>query len=314
MPALNPRTIIYALLLIGLALVPLLSEWAGNRFYLSLFNRIVILAIAAVSLNLIMGYGGMISLGHAVYIGIGGYVVGIMTHHGLDNGWIHLVLAIGISALYALIIGAISLRTRGIYFIMITMAFAQIVYFLGVGAYEYGGDDGLSIYSNSDLGGWLKLSNKKTLYWLCYALLLLSIYLVHRVANSRFGMVVQGSMSNDRRMNAIGFPTYRYRLACFVISGALCGLSGALMANYSEFISPVMMDWTRSADLIVMVVLGGLGSLFGPLVGTVLFVLLEHELSALTEVWKLIFGPMLVLLVLFARGGVDGLLRGRRRG
>jgi branched-chain amino acid transport system permease protein len=310
---LDPRLTANALLLAALALVPVYVAMGGSSFYMSLFTRIVILAIAAVSLNLILGYGGMVSFGHAAYIGIGGYSVGVLASHGIHSGALQWPLAIGLSALFALAIGAISLRTRGVYFIMITLAFGQMVYFLGAGAYAYGGDDGLTIRRRSQFGGLVDLGNKTVFYYLCFLLLLAAIYFCHRLVQSRFGVVLCASRSNDRRMNAIGFPTYRYRLAAFVIAGAVCGLAGVLLANHSDFISPAVMHWTRSGDLIVMVVLGGMGTLFGPLYGTVAFLLLEELMSShlpkpLNESWQIIFGPMLILVVLFAKGGIDSLL------
>ena len=307
------RNIVVAALLVMLALVPLYSAWIGNNFALILFTRIVILAIAAVSLNLIMGYGGMVSFGHAAYLGIGAYVVGILAYEGVPSGFLQWPLALVVSGLFALLIGALSLRTRGVYFIMITLAFAQMIYYVAVSLSRYGADDGLTIYRRSQFGG-LDLSNKVVFYYVCLALLLLVILIVWRIVNSRFGMVIRGAKSNERRMRAIGFPTFRYRLTCFVISGVICGLSGALLANHTEFVSPADMHWTRSGDLIIMVVLGGMGSLFGPVIGAVAFLLLEEGLARLTEYWQIIFGPLLLAVVLYARGGIDGLLAGGKRG
>jgi len=221
-------------------------------------------------------------------------------------------VALAASALYALVIGALSLRTRGVYFIMITLAFAQMAYYIVSGIARYGGDDGLTIYKRSQFGI-LDLSNKVVFYYVCVALLLATVYLVWRLVNSRFGMVVQGARSNETRMRAIGFPTYRYKLVCFVIAGTLGGLAGALLANHNEFISPSTMYWTRSGDLIVMVVLGGMGSVAGPVFGAVALLVLEEVLSGITEYWPIILGPLLLLVVLFARGGIDGLLSAIKR-
>jgi branched-chain amino acid transport system permease protein len=297
----------------ALALVPLYTTLTGNTFLLTLFTRVLILAIGAVSLNLIMGYGGMVSFGHAAYLGIGGYAVGILAKEGIGSGFIQWPVAVAASALYALVVGALSLRTRGVYFIMITLAFAQMIYYVAIGLDRYGGDDGLTIYHRSTFGGVLDLNNKTVFYYLCFAVLLAGIYLVSRIVNSRFGLVIQGARANERRMRAIGFPTFRYKLVCFVIAGALCGLAGALLANHTNFISPAMMHWTRSGDLIVMVVLGGLGTLFGPLIGAVVFLLLEEGLSRLTEYPDLILGPILLFVAIYAHGGIEGLLRGGRR-
>jgi branched-chain amino acid transport system permease protein len=300
--------------LLVLALVPVYSALTGNLFPLTLFTRIVILAIAATSLNLILGYGGMVSFGHAVYLGIGGYAVGILVQEEITSGFVQWPVALAVSALFALIIGSLSLRTRGVYFIMITLGFSQIVYYLASGLDRYGGDDGLTIYQRSEFSDLVNLSDKTVFYYVCMGLLIATIYLIWRTVNSRFGMVIQGARSNDRRMQAIGFPTLRYKLVCFVIAGTLCGLAGVLLANHTEFVSPAMMHWTRSGDLIVMVVLGGMGSLFGPLIGAVVLLVLEEVLSGVTEYWPIIMGPLFVLVVLFARGGIDGLLRGARRG
>jgi branched-chain amino acid transport system permease protein len=308
----TPRNLLVAAIFLVLALVPVYTAASGDPYLLSLFTRIVILAMAAVSLNLIMGFGGMVSFGHAAYIGIGGYTVGILAAEGITSGLVQWPLALAASALIALAVGAFSLRTRGVYFIMITLAFAQMIYYLGVGLERYGGDDGLTIYTRSQLGG-VDLTNKTVFYYLCLALLLGTAYLVWHLVNSRFGLVIQGARSNDRRMRAIGFPTYRYRLVCFVMAGTICGLAGALLANHTEFISPAMMHWTRSGDLIIMAVLGGMGSVLGPVLGAVALLLFEELLSGVTEYWQIIMGPLLLAVVLFARGGIDGVLASLRR-
>ena len=317
--------------LVGLLLaLPIYSAMTGNAFLLTLFTRIIILAIAATSLNLIMGYGGMVSFGHAAYLGVGGYVVGILAYEGISSGFVQWPLAVLVSALFALVIGALSLRTRGVYFIMITLAFAQMVYYVAVSLSRYGADDGLTIARRSQFAGLLNLSNRTVFYYVCLVLLLGTIYLVWRLVNSRFGLVIQGARSNERRMRAIGFPTFRYRLVCFVIAGALCGLAGALLANFTNFISPAMMHWTRSGDLIVMVVLGGMGSLFGPTIGALALLVLEETLPLIiklggaplfgeaaaraAEYWQIVLGPMLLAIVLFARGGIYGLLTRGRHG
>jgi branched-chain amino acid transport system permease protein len=311
---LTPRTVFTALLLAVLAFVPIYALLTSDTFAMTLFTRVLILALGAVSLNLIMGYGGMVSFGHAAYLGIGGYAVGILAKEGIASGFVQWPVAIVVSALYALVVGALSLRTRGVYFIMITLAFAQMIYYVAIGLDRYGGDDGLTIYKRSQFGGLLDLQNKAVFYYLCLVLLLASVYLVARIVNSRFGLVIRGARLNDRRMQAIGFPTFRYRLVCFVIAGALCGLAGALLANHTNFISPALMHWTRSGDLIVMVVLGGLGSLFGPLIGAAAFLVLEEGLSRLTEYPALILGPLLLLVAIYVNGGIEGLLEGRRDG
>jgi len=309
---LNPRAGFTAAVLAMLALVPLYAAATGDPFALTLFTRVLILALAAVSLNLIMGYGGMVSFGHAAYLGIGGYAVGILWKEGFASGFLQWPAAIAISALFALVVGLLSLRTRGVYFIMITLAFAQMVYYVAQGLDRYGGDDGLTIGQRSSFAGIVDIGNNTLFYYLCFALLLGSVYLVSRLVNSRFGMVIQGCRSNERRMRAIGFATFRYRLVCFVIAGALCGLAGALLAEHTNFISPAIMYWTRSGDLMVMVILGGLGSLFGPVIGAVTYLLLEEALSRVTEYSGLVIGPALLLVAIYLRGGIEGLFAGGR--
>ncbi len=290
------------------ALAPVFTALTDQPYLLDIATRMLCLAIAAVSLNLILGYGGMISFGHAAFIGIGAYAVGIPAYYGEYNGFIQIPLAMGISALFALVTGAICLRTRGVYFIMITLAFAQMAFFTFVSIEEYGGDDGLVIDTKSQFAGLVDIEQPVSLYYLIFACLLAVLYLVKRIVDSRFGRVVQGSMMNDARMQVIGFNTFRYRLTLYVIAGALCGLAGVLLGNFTGFISPDMMGWTRSGELIFMVVLGGAGSLFGPVLGTAAFLILEEILSAFTIYWQIVFGPVLILVVLFGRGGIDGLL------
>jgi branched-chain amino acid transport system permease protein len=311
---LTPRNAFVAALLMMLALLPVYCAMIGNTFLLSLFTRILILAMAAVSLNLIMGFGGMVSFGHAAYLGIGGYAFGILAKEGITSGLIQWPVALIVCGLFALVVGALCLRTRGVYFIMITLAFAQMAYYIAIALDRYGGDDGMTIYKRSQFGDWVNLSNKTFFYYLCFALLLATVYVVWRLVNSRFGMVIQGARSNERRMRAIGFPTFRYKLTCFVISGMICGLSGVLLANHTDFINPSVMSWIRSGDLMVMAVLGGMGTVFGPVIGAVAFLLLEEGLSRFTEFQGLILGPMLLAVALYARGGIDGILMGLRRG
>jgi branched-chain amino acid transport system permease protein len=312
--SITPRNAVAAGLLVILALLPLYASWTGNVFTMTLFTRVIIMAIAAVSLDLIMGYGGMVSFGHAAYLGIGAYAVGILWKEGIASGFVQWPVAIGASALFALVIGALSLRTRGIYFIMITLAFAQMVYYAALGMDRYGGDDGMNIRQRSTFAGLIDLNNRTLFYYLCLAILIGSIFLVSRIVNSRFGLVIRGARSNERRMRAIGFPVFRYRLVCFVIAGALCGLAGALLANHTSFVSPAMMFWTRSGDLMVYVVLGGLATPFGPLIGTATFLLLQEALSRVTEYSGLFLGPVVLLVALYLRGGIEGLIGGPRRG
>ena len=297
---------VYAAILLILAPAPFIFDWIGQPFYLDLLSRALIFAIAAISLNLILGFGGMVSLGHAAYIGIGAYCVGIPSYYDLYNGWLHLALALTVGGIFALITGAISLRTKGVYFIMITMAFSQMVFFIFLSLEEYGADDGLVIYSRSEFPAWLNMDGSAGLYYWIFGLLILSLLLIQRLVHSRFGRVIVGAKFNEQRMQALGFNTYRYRLACYVISAMLCSLAGMLLGNFSGFISPDMISWARSGELIFMVLIGGVGSLFGPLIGTIAFVTLEEFLSSITVYWHLIFGLMLVALVLYGKGGIHG--------
>ena len=298
----------YATLLLVLAAAPFIFGWINQPFYLDLLSRALILGIAAVSLNLILGFGGMVSLGHAAYIGIGAYCVGIPSYYDYYNGWLHLALALSVSASFALVTGAISLRTKGVYFIMITMAFSQMVYFTFLSLEEYGADDGLVIYSRSEFPDWLSMDSSISLYYWIFTVLLLALFFTHRLVHARFGRVIVGAKFNEQRMQALGFNTYRYRLTCYVISAMICSLAGVLFGNFTGFISPDMIGWARSGELIFMVIIGGVATLFGPLVGTIVFVLLEEFLSAITIYWHLIFGILLVALVLFGKGGIHGWL------
>ena len=268
----------------------------------------MILAIAAASLNLILGHGGMISFGHAAYLGIGAYCVGIPAYYGLDNGPLQIFLAVTVSGIFALITGAICLRTKGVYFIMITMAFTKMVFFGFVSVEEYGGDDGLVIDTRSNFGSFINIENNINLYYFILVSLIICLFLIHKITRSRFGLVIEGSRSNEQRMRSIGFDTYRYRLICYVIAGCICGYAGALLGNFTNFISPEMMDWAASGELIFMVILGGTGSLLGPVFGAAAFVILEEWLSSLTLYWHFIFGALLIIVVLFARGGINGIV------
>ena len=299
----------------GLALLcvlPPLADALGEGFYTVMVSRVLILALGAVSLNLILGYGGMVSFGHAAYLGIGAYAVGILAYHsgdwfGTESAFVAFPAAMLISALFALVIGAISLRTSGVYFIMITLAFAQMVYFFFVSQQDYGGIDGMQMWSRSDAGP-LDLSDDASFYYLALVLLLAVLFLKHRLVQSRFGMVLRGIRENERRMLALGFPTYRYKLVGFMISGAVAGLAGALMANLTEFVSPSLLHWTRSGELMVMVILGGMGSIAGPVLGAFAFLVLEDVLAEITQHWMIVLGPLLILIVLLARRGLYGLL------
>jgi len=307
------RTLILAACVLLLAAVPPLATLLGQLYYIDLLRRVMIFAIAAASLNLILGYGGLVSFGHAAYLGVGGYAVGILAFYGVHSGWLQWAVAIAASALVALLIGAISVRTRGIYFIMITLAFTQMLYYLGVSVEEYGGDDGMRLKVKSQFSGLVDLDDPVDFYYLVLALLLVVIYLVHRLVNSRFGMVLRAAKSNEARSRAIGFSPYPHQLAAFVISGALCGLAGALLANHTSYIAPAFMEWTRSGEILFMVILGGMGTIPGPALGAFALLIIEDLLAGWTEHWQIILGPLLVLSVLFFRRGLAGLLPGGGR-
>ena len=306
-----PRKLAIGAGLVALALVPPLAAWLDAPFYVDLLTRIVIFAIAAVSLDLILGYGGMVSFGHAAYLGIGSYAMGILSHYGFTSGFLHFGVAIGGAAVVALAIGFVSLRTTGVHFIMITLAFGQMIYFLCESLNQFGGDNGLNIPDHSDFAGLLDLDDAPTLYYLAFGCLVVCLLLGSRLVGSRFGMVLRGSKSNDRRMAALGFPTFRYRLTAFVISGAMCGLAGALLANQTLFLAPAIMHWTRSGEIMMMVILGGMGTLFGPVAGAIVYLVLENVLSGLTPHWQAVLGPLLIVIVLYSRGGLFGLVGAR---
>lgn len=303
----------------ALVVLPPAAEALDESFLIGLFTRIFIFALAAVSLDLILGFGGMVSFGHSAYFGAGAYVVGILSFHaaggeapawpfslpGMESALAVWALAVAAGAVLALLVGAVCLRTSGMYFIMITLAFAQMLYYFFVSLEKYGGDDGLSIARRNRLPG-LDLENEATLYYVCLLILAVFLLIGWRLVRSRFGMVLQGCKENEQRMLALGFPVYRYKLTAFVMAGAAAGLAGALMANYMGFVSPGLMHWMVSGEIMIMVILGGMGTLAGPVIGAAVLLLLEEILSAYMEHWMIILGPVLVLVVLFARRGIWG--------
>jgi branched-chain amino acid transport system permease protein len=301
------RAAFWTILVLGLLLLPPLSRALEEPFYIDLMRRVMIFAIAAVSLNLILGYGGLVSFGHAAYLGIGAYAVGILSFYGIQNGWLQWPLAIGASALVAAAIGAISIRTSGIYFIMITLAFTQMLYYLGISLEEFGGDDGMRLKAKSQFSGWIDLNDPVSFYYLVLVVLLGFIYLTHRIVHSRFGMALRAAKSNEARTHAIGFSPYPIRLTAFVIAGAMCGVAGAMLANNTTFVTPEYMNWTRSGELMFMVILGGMSTTAGPVLGAFAYLLIEDRLSGWTEHWQLYLGPLLLLSVLFFRRGLAGL-------
>jgi branched-chain amino acid transport system permease protein len=311
-------TALWALLVI----LPPIFVAFGQTYFVTILTRIVILALVAVSLDLLIGYGGMVSFGHAAFFGLGGYVVGISSFHlaegvpflgweGTNSALVAWPLAILAAALAALAIGALSLRTSGVNFIMITLAFAQMLFYLFVALKYYGGDDGLSLRRRNVLPG-LNLARPLELYYVSLAVLAIVVGGLHVLLESRFGMVIRAAKASERRMHAIGFPVFRYRLLAFVVAGAIAGLGGALWVNLARFVSPEMLSWVKSGELMIMVIIGGIGTLIGPVIGAAVLIVLETVLTGLTEHWAVILGPILIAIVLFGRGGLHGLLGGTR--
>jgi len=316
------KSIVVALIFALLFLVPPIGNATGETFLVSMVTRFVIYALAAVSLDLVLGYGAMVSFGHAAFFGVGGYVVAILGFHmdmgdtlfgwaGTSSALIIWPLAMVVAGLVGLVMGALSLRTTGVQFIMITLAFAQMLYFVLVGLVQYGGDDGLSITSRNIIPG-LNIDNDATFYYLCLVLLLVWVALCRRLVNSPFGMVLRGFKQNERRNVNLGYAPTRYKLTAFVISAAGTGLAGALWANYALYASPDMASWLKSGEFMAMIVLGGMGTIFGPILGSAVYLGLEQVLTAWTENWMLFLGPVLVLVVLFSRRGIFGWLIGGR--
>ena len=291
-----------AALFVAAAVTLLALGTVGESFYIRLANRAVILALAALALHLLVGVAGLVSLGQAAFLGVGAYAVGILAEHGVHDGVVNWLVAVAAATLTAPIIGAPSLRTRGVPFIMITLAFAQMLYFVANSLSRYGSDDGFTIWVPSRFPGGLSSSRPETLAWLSFFVLLFAYLGLARLRASRFGRVLRGAKENERRMSALGFAVRGYRLAAFVLSGALTGLAGAMLANLTEFVAPAYMSWYRSGELLAMVVLGGSGTLHGAVLGAFLFVFIEEILSRFTSQWALLFGPFLVLAVLTNRG------------
>lgn len=300
-------------LLIGLLLLPMLALALKQDFYIGVASRILIFALAASSLNLILGFGGMVSFGHAAFVGVGAYAVGILMQHGVTSAWLSWPVAFVASGLFALLVGAISLRTRGVYFIMITLAFAQMLYYLMISLKTYGGFDGLSLSGRSVVGFGLDLSGDSTFYYVVLALAVLVFLALQRLLNSQFGHALQAIRENEPRMAAIGFSVYRFKLLAFTLAGSLAGLAGALLANQGGFVSPSLMQWSQSGMLMVMVILGGVGHLYGGLVGAAVFLVLEEVLSTYTIHWQLGLGAGLLAVVLLAPNGLLSLRRQRRQ-
>ena len=319
------RTLAWAVLLAAIAF-PLAMKSLDQLFYVTMASRILVYALAASSLNLILGYGGMISFGHAAFVGAGAYTASVLVVEGITSAWIGWPLAMAVSGLLALAIGAMSLRTRGVYFIMITLAFAQMVYYLTISMKAYGGDEGLNLPQRSTLLPGLDLKDDVVLYYVVLAILVLALYLLSRLVNARFGRVIEAIRENETRMEAIGFPVYRYKLVCFVIAGALGGLAGALLANQNSYVNPGVLHWTESGKLMIMVILGGVGHLYGGLAGAIGLLGLEELLANYRIGWLAalypnyqqhsLLGVGLVMLgvVLYAPRGIAGLFSRKASG
>ncbi|MGH1576934.1 branched-chain amino acid ABC transporter permease [Planktotalea sp.] len=312
-------------MLVGLVALPLWALLIDEPFTITLATRAVILALAAVGLNVILGYGGMVSFGHATFFGIGGYAMGILAHHAqtytaLDLGFVAFdgsksmpviwLTAMVLSALVAFLIGVLSLRTSGVYFIMITLAFGQMFFYFAISWAQYGGEDGLSIYVRNGFPG-LNTLVPIQFYGICFAILCIVLFFVARLRAAPFGLALNAARQSSERVETVGLNPTRIKLLAFVLSGAITGLAGALFADLNRFVSPSMFSWQLSGELIVLIIIGGVGRLMGPVIGACVFVALEHFLGGLTEFWHVYLGVILLGIVLFARGGLIGLLTGK---
>lgn len=306
---LDPRIAI-PLLLVLAALPPALDA-IGESFYIGVASRILIFALAATSLNLILGFGGMVSFGHAAFVGMGAYTVGILMQSGVVSAWVAWPAAFVVGGLFAFVIGLVSLRTQGVYFIMITLAFAQMLFYLMVSLKTWGGEDGLSLASRSRVGLGLDLASDAQFYYVVLGVSALAFFAIARLLNARFGHALQGIRENETRMAALGFAVFRHKLIAFTLAGAIAGLAGALLANQGNFVSPALMQWSQSGMLMVMVILGGVGYLYGGLVGAAVFLLLEEVLVGYTIHWQFGLGAVLLAVVLLAPNGLLSLLRRR---
>lgn len=314
-----------AVILLALLAVPLMAWQMDEPFVITLATKVAILALAGVGLNIALGLGGLVSLGHAAFFGIGGYAMGILTSHAqnyeplfswpfLFEGsnqmpliWLVAVLA---SASAALVIGALSLRTSGVYFIMITLAFGQMLYYFAISWSAYGGEDGLSIWVRNEMPG-LNTLVPIQFFSVAFGLLCLTLWISSRLAQSAFGLALSAARQSEDRVQTVGLAPFKLRLMAFVISGAITGLAGALFADLNRFVSPTMLSWHTSGEIMIFVILGGVGRLYGPLVGAAVYILLEHLLGGISEYWQIFLGLLLLGMVLFARGGLIGALLGR---
>jgi branched-chain amino acid transport system permease protein len=305
-----PQWAALLLALVGLGVLAL-ARATGHLEWLDVANRVLVYGLAAASLDLLVGYGGMVSFGHATFLLCGGYAVGILSQEGVASVFVQWPVAVGAAALLAMGIGALSLRAGGVTFIMLTLAFSQMVYYVFVGLSRYGGDDGLQVFPRSAFPFGLDLDDPVSLYLTVLVTVTAGFFVLSRVVGAHLGLVLGGCRQNETRLRALGYPTFRYRLAAFVIGGALCGLAGALLANVSGFVSPALGGWERSGELLVMVIVGGQGTLFGPLLGAVMLIAVEDVVSEQTQHWPLLIGAVLVLVALFLPSGLRTLLGAR---
>jgi branched-chain amino acid transport system permease protein len=323
MAELTKSNIAAGVVLIALAAVPWLAQALGQDYYVTFLSRVLILALAAIGLNLVLGFGGMVSMGHALYVGVGVYAVGILASNGVTSGWVHIATALVVAAALAVPLGLICLRTSGMAFIMITLAFGQMAYYGAVTLRDYGGDDGMAIPSRSNFG-LLSLEDNAVLYWVIFLLLLLTLYAVRRLVRSPFGMVLRGIRINPRRMAALGYPTLGYQLVAYVLSALVCALAGVLLANLARYMSPSYLQWQVSGELVMMIVLGGMAAVIGPLYGALALLVLEELLVSLPMPlpWGLdaivakhpmvVVGLFIVTVAIGMKSGLHGLLaRGR---
>jgi branched-chain amino acid transport system permease protein len=316
---------INAAVLLGLVALPIFALFTQEPFTITLVTRAVILALAAVGLNIVLGMGGLVSFGHALFFGIGGYAMGILAYHAqtytaLDFGFFRIdgtklmpviwIVAMIVSALLAYVIGLLTLRTSGVYFIMITLAFAQMFYYFAISWSRYGGEDGLSIYVRNDFPG-LNTLDPIQFFGICFTILCIVLFINARLRASPFGLALNATRQTATRVQTVGLDPMQLKLVAFVISGAITGLAGALFADLNRFVSPTMFSWQLSGELIVLIVIGGVGRLMGPVIGACVFVALEHLLGGLTAFWHIYLGLILLGIVLFGRGGVLGLLTGK---
>ena len=287
-------------LFILLAAIPFVAQALNEPFYVTFFARVLIYALAACALNIVLGFAGLVSFGHAMFIGLGCYAVGILSDYGISNGWVQLAVCIAVCIVVAVLVGSVCLRTSGIGFIMITLAFSQMFYFLMVSLTPFGGDDGLNIYESSDFG-LFALSGSTEVYWATWVLLLALTLFLNRLRSSPFGMVLRATHINPRRVDAFGYSVFRVQLSAYVLSGVITGLAGFLLANLTAFAVPSYIAWHLSGELIVMIVIGGIGLVTGPIFGAIIFLLLEEVLKGLTTHWMLVMGPIIVVIALAGR-------------